>query len=223
MHPVQDKLNLERDEISGAGWILSRPTIRRSDDKSQRFSRKISGVTTCSTLLQISLKLCQKMREKKDLVKNKIASYSKRTNSSKNGELAARNSQLAWTFNKRSSRWKPQTNLQQRIRLKSGRHASATIFFSVLKERKRKKILICNHVDYEYCFLFLKTTRPKTFVSDEWYFWSWFVRTKGNGRSREFRGENLVSKVWINFSEERSRSDRIGFVAMGQIIASRIN
>lgn len=139
MHPVQDKLNLERDEISGAGWILSRPTIRRSDDKSQRFSRKISSVTTCSTLLQISLKLCQKMREKKDLVKNKIASYSKRTNSSKNGELAARNSQLAWTFNKRSSRWKPQTNLQQRIRLKSGRHASATIFFFCFEREKKEE------------------------------------------------------------------------------------
>lgn len=51
MHPVQDKLNLERDEISGAGWILSRPTIRRSDDKSQRFSTILTKNFECNNVL----------------------------------------------------------------------------------------------------------------------------------------------------------------------------
>lgn len=140
------------------------------DDKSRRFSRKISSVTTsiqrCRKFLWNSAK---KEREKRISWKTKLHLI-QNARSSKNDELAATNSQLAWIFNKRSSRWKPQTNLQQRNPAESGRHASATISFFFRFERDKKEETInlqpCLLLDRENFSPFFETENIPNAIFD---------------------------------------------------------
>lgn len=100
----------------------------------------------------------------------------------------------------------------------SGPRICNRFFFFFEREKKEEDINLqpCL-MDYEFFFFFLRRNSYSTngiFGRDLY---------KQKDDRENFEGENLVSKVWINFSEERLRSDRIGLVAMGQIITSRIN